>query len=226
MRRAYLEAIGIDVWYPRGSAASADESSPAAHAVDDALPAGSLDWSQLQQRVARCVQCRLHETRTQTVFGVGDRQADLMIVGEAPGQEEDRRGEPFVGRAGKLLDQMLHAIGLGRDTVFIANTLKCRPPNNRDPADDEVRACRPYLDRQIELLQPRIVLAVGRVAAQKLLSTDAPLGRLRGKQHFLKDGTLPLVVTYHPAYLLRSPSQKRKAWQDLCVVRDLLNRNT
>jgi DNA polymerase len=121
---------------------------------------------------------------------------------------------------------MLHAIGLGRYTVFIATTLKCRPPNNRDPADDEVRACRPYLDRQIELLQPRIVLAVGRVAAQKLLSTDAPLGRLRGKQHFLKDGTLPLVVTYHPAYLLRSPSQKRKAWQDLCVVRDLLNRNT
>ena len=139
-----------------------------------------------------------------------------------PGQQEDRRGEPFVGRAGQLLDQMLLAVGLDRQSVFIANVLKCRPPNNRDPAKNEAAACRHYLERQIELINPRIVLAVGRIAAQLLLATDEPLGRLRGRQHALKDGTLPLVVTYHPAYLLRSPSQKGKAWQDLCIAQRIV----
>ena len=144
-----------------------------------------------------------------------------MLIGEAPGAEEDRRGEPFVGRAGKLLDEMLRAIGEARDSVFIANILKCRPPNNRDPKPDEAAACRSYLERQIELVQPRIVLAVGRIAAQQLLDSDAPVGRLRGKVHRL--GDTPLIVTYHPAYLLRSPSQKRKSWDDLCLARQVMS---
>jgi DNA polymerase len=146
-----------------------------------------------------------------------------MIIGEAPGAEEDRRGEPFVGRAGKLLDEMLRSIGLDRSEVYIANVLKCRPPDNRDPTAEEASHCRDHLDRQIELLDPRVILAVGRVAAHHLLNTDAPLGQLRGKMHSLKDGRLPLLVTYHPAYLLRSPSQKRKAWEDLCRVKALLS---
>jgi len=143
-----------------------------------------------------------------------------MIIGEAPGAEEDRRGEPFVGRAGKLLDEMLKAVGESRDSVFIANILKCRPPNNRDPKPAEAGACRGYLERQIELVDPEIILAVGRIAAQTLLGSDAPVGRLRGKRHAL--GDVPLVVTYHPAYLLRSPSQKYKAWDDLCMARNIM----
>ena len=212
-RRQYLRAIGIDVWVPRDAA---DETvvSPAT-AVESGVPAA--DWPALRAEVAACTRCPLHESRAQTVFGVGDTSADWMIIGEAPGAEEDRRGEPFVGRAGKLLDEMLLAIGQSRDRVFIANVLKCRPPNNRDPRAEEATACRGYLDRQIALVAPRIVIAVGRIAAQNLLSTDAPVGRLRGRVHRL--GDLPLVVTYHPAYLLRSPAQKRKAWADLCLAR-------
>lgn len=180
------------------------------------------DWPSLRAAVAECRLCELHRGRTQTVFGVGSESADLLIVGEAPGAEEDRRGEPFVGRAGQLLDEMLRAIGLDRQTVFIANVLKCRPPGNRDPKPAEAASCRRYLDRQIELLAPRAILAVGRIAAQQLLGTDLPLGRLRGEWHRLAGHDLPVYVTYHPAYLLRSPAQKRKSWQDLCVVRDRL----
>ena len=215
-RRAYLEALGIDVWVPRDEPESA---LPAAGEAGEPPPAVSavLDWPALREAVAGCQQCELHNSRTQTVFGVGNESADWMIVGEAPGAEEDRRGEPFVGRAGKLLDEMLRAVGQGRDQVFIANILKCRPPNNRDPKPDESAQCRGYLERQIELVQPKIILAVGRIAAQLLLDTDAPVGRLRGERHMLGD-TL-LVVTYHPAYLLRSPSQKRKSWDDLCLAR-------
>ena len=157
---------------------------------------------------------------TNMVIYRGNPEARLMIIGEAPGAEEDRRGEPFVGRAGKLLDEMLLAIGEKRDSVFIANILKCRPPNNRDPSPDEAASCRPYLERQIELVQPKIILAVGRVAAQQLLQSDVPVGRLRGKVHHL--GDMPLVVTYHPAYLLRSPSQKRKSWDDLCLAKQVM----
>jgi uracil-DNA glycosylase family 4 len=217
-RMAYLDAMGIDVWRPRD--ADEPEDMQAAEAQVDVA---TLDWSALQGCVAECTACSLHETRTQTVFGVGSTSADWMIIGEAPGQEEDRQGEPFVGRAGKLLDQMLIAIGLDRSSVYIANVLKCRPPNNRDPSQEEAAACRRFLERQIDLIQPKIVLAVGRIAAQKLLGSDAPLGRMRGQQHFLKDGTLPVVVTYHPAYLLRSPSQKAKAWQDLRQARQIVN---
>ena len=180
------------------------------------------DWAALRDSVAACTRCTLHQSRTQTVFGVGSQSADWMIVGEAPGQEEDRRGEPFVGRAGKLLDEMLRAVGLDRGSVFIANILKCRPPNNRDPASDEAASCRQFLERQIELVAPKIILAAGRIAAQHLLNTDAPVGRMRGQKHYLGDGQLPVVVTYHPAYLLRSPTQKSKAWQDLLLARQLL----
>jgi uracil-DNA glycosylase family 4 len=210
-RRAYLEALGIDVWVPRDAPEMAD-AGPAA----DAPGEEQLDWDALRAAVAGCRRCRLCESRTQTVFGVGSVDADWMIIGEAPGAEEDRRGEPFVGRAGKLLDEMLLAVGMQRESVFIANILKCRPPNNRDPRPEESAACRGYLERQIDLVSPRIILAVGRIAAQLLLDTDTPVGRLRGTVHSL--GDVPLVVTYHPAYLLRSPSQKRKAWHDLCLA--------
>ena len=218
-RLEYLGALGIDVWVPREQAGqSVPEVVEVTVTADDPVP----DWTELQASVAGCTRCPLHKSRTQTVFGVGNRHADWMIIGEAPGAEEDRRGEPFVGRAGKLLDEMLRAVGLDRGTVFITNILKCRPPGNRDPAADEAAACRDYLERQIELIKPRLVLAVGRIAAQQLLHTDSPLGRLRGRAHSLNSGQVPLVVTYHPAYLLRSPSQKRKVWEDLCLARQIV----
>jgi DNA polymerase len=161
--------------------------------------------------------CPLHATRTQAVFGVGNRTADWMVIGEAPGADEDRQGEPFVGRAGQLLNSMLKAIGLERGQVFIANILKSRPPNNRDPRPEEVRACLPYLYRQIELVNPTLILCVGRIAAQTLLETTAPIGKLRGVVHRIA-ADRPMVVTYHPAYLLRSPGEKRKAWADLLLA--------
>lgn len=230
-RLAYLAAMGIDVFMPR-DAALADDAGAASDAPADSpgsSPPGSpvtevalLEWSDLERRVAACTRCELHRTRTQTVFGVGNRRAEWMVIGEAPGAEEDRRGEPFVGRAGRLLDEMLRAVGLSRDTVFIANILKCRPPNNRDPGAGEATACRGYLDRQIELIAPRLILAVGRIAAQQLLGTEAPLGRLRGRPHRLTRAEIPVIVTYHPAYLLRSPEDKRKTWEDLCLARRIV----
>ena len=211
-RREYLQAMGIDVWLPRDSKPNDD--------VDTDGDAAPLNWDELRDCVAGCTRCELSNSRTQTVFGIGNPDADWMIIGEAPGAEEDRRGEPFVGRAGQLLDQMLLAIGQRRESVFIANILKCRPPNNRDPKPAEAAACRQYLERQIELLQPRIILAVGRIAAQNLLESDATIGHMRERQHEspYQLGGIPLVVTYHPAYLLRSPSQKRKSWSDLCLA--------
>jgi DNA polymerase len=174
------------------------------------------DWETLQAEVAVCARCELHRSRTQTVFGVGNRSAEWLVIGEAPGAEEDKRGEPFFGRAGQLLDNMLAAIGLDRArNVYIANILKCRPPNNRDPQADEVAQCEPYLQQQIALLRPKLILAVGRIAAQNLLKTDTPLARLRGHVHRYGEGQTPLIVTYHPAYLLRTPGDKRKAWEDL-----------
>ena len=252
-RRAYLDAIGIDVFVPRGAAPGsttgadaipAEAAAPAtvaetaaaaagpaepAPAEPAAVAAGGMDhdtrWKGLQQAVARCTRCRLHETRTQPVFGVGRRGARL-IIGEAPGAEEDRTGEPFVGRAGRMLDAMLRAIGLERADVFIANTIKCRPPSNRDPRADEVAACNDYLEQQLALVAPDVVVAVGRVAAQRLLRVDVPLGRMRGKTHRLAERDVPLVVTYHPAYLLRTPAQKARAWEDLKRVRALLESST
>jgi len=174
---------------------------------------GGLDWKALEQRIAGCELCELYKTRAHTVFGVGDHSADLMVIGEAPGAEEDRQGEPFVGRAGQLLNAMLLAIGLKREQVFIANVLKCRPPGNRDPRPEEALRCEPYMKRQVALIRPKVILALGRVAAQNLLKSQEAVGRMRGKPYHYDD--IPLVVTYHPAYLLRSPDQKGRAWQDL-----------
>lgn len=177
-----------------------------------------LDWDGLQQAVTSCRQCSLCDSRTQTVFGVGDRSARLMLIGEAPGADEDRLGEPFVGRAGQLLTAMLAAIGFAREQVYIANVLKCRPPGNRDPHVDEVAACRAYLDRQIELIQPRLILSLGGVSAKNLLDTDEGVGHLRKRLHRYAATGTPLRVTYHPAFLLRRPEEKAKAWADLQQV--------
>ncbi len=223
-RQQYLDALGIDRWVLRGerltSAAPVSAGAAPAPAVTAAVSLGpeAAAWEALRLQVLECTKCPLHLTRTQGVFGVGPKRADWLVIGEAPGAEEDRRGEPFVGAAGQLLDAMLRAIGLDRATnVYIANVLKSRPPGNRDPKPEEVAACLPYLQRQIELLRPKIILAVGRIAAQNLLRTEAPLGRLRGQVH--RFGDTPLVVTYHPAYLLRTPAEKRKAWEDLKFAR-------
>ena len=214
-RRAYLEALGIDVWLPRDEpSAQTDDTDASLAPSGEAIEA--LNWSELRDSVAGCTRCVLHTSRSQTVFGVGNHDADWMIIGEAPGAEEDRRGEPFVGRAGKLLDEMLRAVGEPRDKVFIANILKCRPPDNRDPKPAEAAACRDYLERQIALVKPKIILAVGKIAAQHMLGSDETVGKMRGTVH--QHGDIPLIVTYHPAYLLRSPSQKAKAWDDLCLA--------
>ncbi len=174
-----------------------------------------VEWTSFREEVAGCRQCTLCESRTQTVFGVGDKQARWLVVGEAPGVDEDQQGEPFVGPTGQLLSAMLKAAGHTREQVFITNVLKCRPPENRDPHKDELAACSSYLVRQIELIKPSLILAVGRVAAHHLLETDIPVGRLRGIRHVHAATSIPVVVTYHPAYLMRKPSEKRKSWDDL-----------
>lgn len=199
-----LEALEIPLWVRR----------------DPVTPAGEEPWSVLEAEALACTRCALHQTRTRVVFGVGDRQARWMVIGEAPGADEDRQGEPFVGRAGQLLNEMLRAAGVAREQVYIANILKCRPPENRDPKPDESELCSGYLRRQIDLVRPGLILAVGRIAAQFLLGMDTPIGQLRGRVHACGTAGTPLVVTYHPAYLLRSPGQKRRAWEDLCLARD------
>jgi uracil-DNA glycosylase family 4 len=240
-QRRALGLMGIDCWKLRsapapsvpaasddGGVAGVPTAPPPTGVADDAgtvgqLAPASLDWPALAASVAACEACELHRTRTQTVFGVGNQQADWLFIGEAPGAEEDRRGEPFVGRAGQLLNAMLKATGRDRAAVYIANVLKCRPPRNRDPSDDEAARCAPYLARQIHLIAPRVIIALGRIAAQRLLRTDTPIGKLRGRVHQYQPGddpsvTVPLIVTYHPAYLLRSPQEKRKAWDDLRLI--------
>jgi uracil-DNA glycosylase family 4 len=212
MRHAYLDALGIDSWSLR----------PAAEPVQAAPTA--QEWSALRDRVAACTRCSLCATRTQTVFGTGDPGADWLIIGEAPGAEEDRLGEPFVGRAGQLLNSMLRAIGLSRSEVYIANILKCRPPGNRDPSATEAARCLPYLNEQISLLRPKIILVVGRIAAHNLLGTDLSLSRLRQQVHYYGEARIPVVATYHPAYLLRELHEKRKAWEDLKFAREVRNR--
>jgi uracil-DNA glycosylase family 4 len=245
-----LRAIGLRLWSPPAadepvSASSAPLAAPVVEPVParPAAPApraaraepapappsavAGLGWPALREAVAGCRACGLCETRTQTVFGVGHERAHWMVVGEAPGEQEDLSGEPFVGAAGQLLDRMLAALQLTRSTegeagperrVYIANTLKCRPPRNRNPAPEELARCEPFLQRQIELLQPRIILAMGRFAVQTLLRSDAPVGKLRGRVH--RYHGVPLVVTYHPAYLLRSLPEKARAWEDLCLAAD------
>jgi uracil-DNA glycosylase len=218
----YLNALGVENWQQRRPLASAATAS----SPGTPMPARDDSWDTVAAEVAGCTKCGLHECRNRTVFGVGNRQAKWLVVGEAPGADEDQQGEPFVGRAGGLLNSMLRGIGLEREQVFIANVLKCRPPNNRDPKPEEVAHCLPYLERQIALLNPSIMLAVGRIAAQNLLATDTPIGKLRGHVHAFGKNEIPLVVTYHPAYLLRSPTEKRKAWEDLKFARRVASGKT
>lgn len=226
--------MGIDVWVPRTATPVVQsfveeeqevitEPKPQSKALEQPLQQAQNQsrWDDLQAEVATCTKCSLCQTRIQTVFGTGDKKAEWMIIGEAPGQSEDEQGKPFVGKAGLLLTEMLRAIGLQREEVFITNILKCRPPNNRDPKPEEAESCSAYLKQQRELIKPKIILAVGRIAAQTLLKSDAPLTKLRGKVHDL-EGT-PLVVVYHPAYLLRSLLEKRKAWQDLQLALKTIN---
>ena len=236
-KKAYLDAMGIKVWVQPRQEASVEvvtqqtaepapqvNETPVVPHTDVQQPqtipltstdVSQLDWTALQNTVSTCQLCELSQARTQAVFGVGNQQAEVMIIGEAPGAEEDKQGEPFVGRAGQLLNAMLKAVGFERSDVYIANILKCRPPQNRDPSPEEAAQCWPYLKRQIELIQPKVIVALGRIAAQRLLQTNTSLGRLRGKLHYLDDISVPVIVTYHPAYLLRAPQEKRKSWEDL-----------
>lgn len=238
--------MGVDVWQRRASGAqSSGESRAAARPrPETAVPAhgaattrdaagvdvAAMPLAALADTVSACQRCELHRGRQNTVFGTGDEHARCMIIGEAPGADEDARGEPFVGRAGKLLNAMLRAIGMSRESVYIANIIKCRPPKNRDPKAEEMVACAPYLRRQIAMVKPRVIVAVGRVAAQHLAGSTAPIGKMRGQRHYYDNSDdnggdrarIPMVVTYHPAYLLRSPLEKRKAWEDLRRLRALL----
>lgn len=210
----YCEAIGINVWQKRN-----------ATVLDLPKEKGNscaLTLATLQEQVARCQACQLHQTRTQTVFGVGNEKAKLMVIGEAPGFYEDKEGEPFVGRAGLLLTEMLKSIGFNRSEIYIANILKCRPPNNRDPLPEEVASCTPFLDQQIALIHPHLLLAVGRIASHHLLKTKSSLESLRNKMHVYGKEKIPLIVTYHPAYLLRNPKDKKKAFLDLLTTRRTL----
>ena len=239
-QRGLLAAMGVRLFEaPRG-----DDPTPVrAELVEASVPApalrqaqgersaalqdiATLDWPALRTAVSECRACALCESRTRTVFGVGHERARLMIVGEAPGENEDRQGEPFVGQSGKLLDNMLRAIGLARDAptpehgVFICNTVKCRPPRNRNPDAAEIARCAPYLDRQIELVQPKLLLAMGRFAVQALLGSEEAIGKLRGRVHERRG--VPVIVTYHPAYLLRALADKARAWDDLCLAASVL----
>jgi uracil-DNA glycosylase family 4 len=212
-RQDYLQAMGIQAWQLKNTPL---EKTPQESHQQNPITAANSDWESLRAAVRACTACGLDKSRTQTVFGVGNLNADLVVIGEAPGFNEDKQGEPFVGRAGQLLNAMLEAIGFARENVYIANILKCRPPNNRDPQTEEVNLCTPFLTKQIALLNPKLLLAVGRIAAQFLLNSKTALGQLRGRLHSFNH--MPLIVTYHPAYLLRSPKDKNKAYQDLLLA--------
>jgi DNA polymerase len=236
-RLEYLNAMGLQVWLQREPILPDDESNkqsistiatekitannePEKPIEQVCTSNNKQTWNDLREQVNTCTTCALHKTRTQTVFGTGNQQADWMIIGEAPGAQEDQQGEPFVGRAGMLLNEMLFSLGLQRESVFIANILKCRPPNNRDPLPNEVEACGNYLKQQVEHISPQIILALGRIAAQNLLQTTESIGRLRGRIHDYQ--SIPVIVIYHPAYLLRSPLEKRKVLQDLLLAQQTL----
>lgn len=195
----YLHAMGIQPWELR-------------------TPPIKNEWDVLRQAVTACTACSLHQSRTQVVFGTGSIHAELVLIGEAPGFNEDQKGEPFVGRAGQLLTAMLHSLGLNREKVWICNILKCRPPNNRDPLPEEVMTCTPFLEKQIALVQPKLLVALGRIAAHYLLNTKTSLAQIRGTVHAYGALKTPLIVTYHPAYLLRNPKDKKKAFQDLRLI--------
>lgn len=204
-----FQSLGIDAYQLRKASISPD-------------PNQESDWPMIESQVSNCKKCSLHKGRNNTVFGDGNRNSDWFFIGEAPGKDEDLQGKPFVGRAGRLLSEVIFSMGLSREDVFIANILKCRPPDNRDPMPEEVQQCFPYLEKQIELVKPKIIVAVGRIAAHSLLGTDLPMGKLRGKIHGFGPSEIPTLIIYHPAYLLRSPSQKKKVWEDLQLVNDFL----
>jgi len=223
-RTQYLKALGITRWQNRPSVLEVDKKgTPRAKDTSVIEPSptqgGSIILDQLALEAAACTRCTLHETRNRVVFGSGNVKAKWLFVGEAPGREEDRLGEAFVGRAGQLLNSMLFALGLDREDAYIANVLKCRPPDNRDPGGEEVAACEAFLHRQVELVQPLMIMALGRFAAQSLLKTTESIGQLRGRMHHYEPFRIPLIVTYHPAYLLRSPLAKRKVWLDFLLAR-------
>ncbi|MBX3652250.1 MAG: uracil-DNA glycosylase [Burkholderiales bacterium] len=227
-RDEMLREMGIGPrWQLRGAAAVTGAEAPVTSAPAAGVPlprpaaVPGPGWEELKARVASCTACGLHAKRNRTVFGVGDEQADWLFIGEGPGAEEDAQGEPFVGQAGKLLDNMLASINLGRGSkVYIANIVKCRPPGNRNPEAEEAQACSSHLQRQIELIRPRLIVALGKVAAVNLLGRDASIAALRGQVH--EHRGIPLIVTYHPAYLLRTLNDKAKAWQDLCFAVDTM----
>ncbi|MES2142047.1 MAG: uracil-DNA glycosylase [Pseudomonadota bacterium] len=227
---SYLKEMGIQVWFPRetkkpmGQIKTRDVSKKKNMTREEKIAA--LNWEELRQEVTYCQACTLYKTRTNPVFGVGNPNADLLVIGEAPGANEDKQGEPFVGRGGQLLTNMLLSIGLKREDIYIANILKSRPPNNRDPSPIEVKACTPFLLRQISLIKPKLILAVGRIAAHFLLDSNAAMANLRGKLFYYGVDKIPLLVTYHPAYLLRSPREKRKAWLDMQCINKQLNQGS
>ncbi len=232
-RKQTLHELGLTPIWRRRAESAQGESVPStlmsdqsvsvvnatkAVANDREAQISRMDWAKLKAAVACCTACPLCQSRTQTVFGVGDKQANWLFIGEGPGAKEDEIGEPFVGQAGKLLDNMLMSIQLRRgDGVYITNIVKCRPPNNRNPELSEAEQCRPYLERQIVLIKPKLIVALGKIAAQNLLHTNESIANLRGKLHSYADN--PLIVTYHPAYLLRSLADKAKAWEDLCFAK-------
>jgi len=231
MRRQYLEAMGVDVWLSRSPIQAEVTPLDLTGAVTAPVSVGSTVqstaqprtsnpeevalWQDLSREVRSCQACVLSEQRTQAVFGSGDRDADWLIVGEAPGQEEDKQGEPFVDTSGLLLNDMLFALGLKREQVFVTNVVKCRPAQKRDLRTDEIASCANYLRRQVDLVKPKIILLLGRVAAQSILSSTANIGDMRGSTHYFPDTKIPMVIAYHPAYLIRKPLDKRKMWQDL-----------
>jgi uracil-DNA glycosylase family 4 len=226
-RLAYLGKMDIQVWLPKTTERSVSAVEPKKEVFEKSNLSreeriAGLSWEALRSEVRGCKACELYKTRINPVFGVGNPDADLLVIGEAPGAHEDKQGEPFVGRAGQLLTNMLLAIGLKREDVYIANILKSRPPNNRDPSPFEVKACTPFLLGQINLIKPKLILAVGRIAAHFLLANNASMANLRGSLFHYGMHKIPLLVTYHPAYLLRSPREKRKAWQDMqCIKKQL-----
>ena len=205
-RQQYLKKLGIELWQTKS------RRSPTLTQND------VITLDTVEKKVATCKLCELHKTRTNTVFGTGNPHADVVFIGEAPGANEDLQGKPFVGRAGVLLNAMLKSIALNCDKVYIANILKCRPPNNRDPLSTEVVLCTPYLRQQITLIQPKLLVAVGRIAAQFLLNTTESMAKLRGRSYEYGETKIPLIVTYHPAYLLRSPGEKKKAYDDFLMI--------
>ena len=211
-KQQYLQAMGIQVWQEKGAVDDSPSSSSPETQADQGV------WGKLKEQTSCCTSCDLCKTKTHVVFGVGNQQADLLVVGEAPGANEDLQGEPFVGRGGKLLDAMLHSIGLDRKDIYIANILKCRPPKNRDPLPQEVECCTPYLQQQIALIQPKLIVTVGRIAAQFLLNTTESMGKLRGQVFHYGEKNIPLIATYHPAYLLRSPSKKVESYKDFLHI--------